>query len=318
MNSVFRNKWGVLGIALICTLLWGSAFPVLKISNSELQIAANDSIAQIVFAGIRFLLAGIILLTFLFVTNRKQLLVKRSHLVILILLGIMQTAVQYYFFYNGLAKVSGMQGAILSSSGIFLAVVIAHFYYKDDHMNWKKTLGIFAGFTGIILANWGKEFEFGFQLTGEGFMILSGLTSAVATILTKELATDIPPVTLTGWQLTIGAMVLLIIGVPQLNEHAITFTPYGWGLLVYAAFLSAIAFALWTNLLKYNKAGEVSIYKFLAPVFGTILSAWLIPGESLTLMIVGAIGFVAFGIIIMNYPKKQTISRNVDIKQRIS
>jgi drug/metabolite transporter (DMT)-like permease len=317
VKSLFQNKWGVLGIAIICTFLWGSAFPVLKISNIEFQIAPSDPVAQIVFAGVRFLLAGVILLTFLFITNRKQLLVKRSHLFILIFLGIMQTAVQYFFFYNGLSKVSGMQGAILSSSGIFLAVVMAHFYYKNDHMNWRKTLGIVAGFSGIILANWGQDLQFGFQMTGEGFMILSGLTSAVATILTKELAVDIPAVTLTGWQLSIGAIVLLIIGVPQLSENALTFTPFGWGLLIYAAFLSAIAFALWTNLLKYNKAGEVSIYKFLTPVFGTILSAWLIPGESLNLLIIGAIGFVAFGIIIMNYSKKQKTTQNAEVKQKI-
>ncbi|SEM51396.1 Permease of the drug/metabolite transporter (DMT) superfamily [Mesobacillus persicus] len=320
LKSLFQDKWGVFGIAIICTLLWGSAFPVLKLSNTELQIAANDPVAQIVFAGMRFLLAGLILLTFLFVTNRRQLIVKRSHLLILILFGTIQTAVQYYFFYIGLSNVSGMQGAILSSSGIFLAVILAHFYYKNDHMNWKKSVGILAGFAGIIIANWGKEFQFDFQLAGEGYMILAGLTSAVATIMTKELATGISPVTLTGWQLTIGATLLLIIGVPQLSENAIIFTGVGWGLLIYAAFLSSIAFALWTSVLKYNKAGEVSIYNFLTPVFGTILSAWLVPGESLNLMVIAAIGFVAFGIIIMNmnYSKKQIAPAGPVIKQKIS
>jgi drug/metabolite transporter (DMT)-like permease len=318
LKSLFQDKWGVFGIAVICTLLWGSAFPVLKISNVELQLPANDPNAQIVFAGMRFLLAGLFLLTFLFITNRRQLLVKKSHLFILILFGIIQTAVQYYFFYIGLSKVSGMQGAILSSSGIFLSVIIAHFFYKNDKMSWKKSIGILAGFVGIIIANWGKEFQFGFQLMGEGYMILAGLTSAVATIMTKELATDIPPVTLTGWQLTIGAIVLLLIGVPQLGENAITFTGYGWGLLIYAAFLSSVAFALWTTVLKYNKAGEVSIYNFLTPVFGTILSAWLVPGESLNLMILAAIGFVAFGIIIMNYSKKQVVPYKRELKQKVS
>lgn len=318
MKSYFQNKWGVLGIAIICTLLWGSAFPVLKLSNTELQIAADDPIAQIVFAGMRFLLAGLILLVFLFITNRSQLKVKRSHLLILILFGTIQTALQYYFFYIGLSKVSGMQGSILSSSGIFLAVILAHFYYKDDHMNWKKSIGVLAGFAGIIIANWGQDLQLSFQLTGEGYMILAGLTSAVATIMTKELATDISPVTLTGWQLTIGAILLLLIGVPQLSEHAIIFTGYGWGLLIYAAFLSSIAFALWTAVLKYNKAGEVSIYHFLTPVFGTILSAWFIPGEHFNLMTIVAIGFVAYGIIIMNHSKKQVAPHPTNVTKKIS
>ena len=73
MKSIFQNKWAVIGFAAICAFLWGSAFPVLKISNIELQIASDDTIAQIVFAGIRFLLAGLILLVFLLFTNRKRL-----------------------------------------------------------------------------------------------------------------------------------------------------------------------------------------------------------------------------------------------------
>ena len=64
MKSIFQNKWAVIGFAAICAFLWGSAFPVLKISNIELQIASDDTIAQIVFAGIRFLLAGIDTISF--------------------------------------------------------------------------------------------------------------------------------------------------------------------------------------------------------------------------------------------------------------
>ncbi|NCU17504.1 DMT family transporter [Pallidibacillus pasinlerensis] len=300
MNSIFQNKWTVIGFAVICTLLWGSAFPVLKLSNIELQIQSGDVIAQIVFAGMRFLLAGLFILFFMLFTNRKKLLFKKSQVWIVILFGMIQTSLQYFFFYNGLAKVSGMQGALLSSSGTFLAVIVAHFYYKNDHLNWKKAIGILTGFVGIVLANWGESFQFQFQITGEGFMILAGLTSAITTIMAKELAVDIHPVTLTGWQLTFGALLLLVIGVPQLSPGAMTFTPFGWGLLIYAALLSSVAFALWTTVLKYNKAGKVSIYKFLTPVFGALLSAIFIPGESLNLLMVVAIVLVAFGVLVMN------------------
>lgn len=305
LKSIFQNKWAVIGFAMVCSILWGSAFPVLKISHQELQMAPNDPIAQIVFAGLRFLLAGLIILVFLLFTNRKQLYIKRSQLLILVLFGTIQTAVQYYFFYNGLTKVSGMQGSILSSSGTFLAVLLAHFFYKNDRMNWKKAIGILAGLAGIMMANWGQEFQFQFQWTGEGFVIMSGLTSAITTIIAKELAVEIHPITLTGWQLTIGSVVLLLIGAPQLSAGAITFTPFGWGLLIYAALLSSVAFALWTTILKYNKAGEVSIYNFLTPVFGTVLSAILIPGEKLNLSILLAIALVAAGIIVMNYSSRK-------------
>ncbi|WP_010648220.1 DMT family transporter [Oceanobacillus massiliensis] len=301
MNNIFQNKWSVIGIAIFCSVLWGSAFPVLKISYEELQMAPDDTIAKIVFAGIRFLLAGLIVLVGVLLTNPRNILVTRRQIRTLIILGIVQTSLQYFFFYNGLAKVSGMQGSILSSSATFFTVLLAHFFYNNDRMNWNKTIGLITGFAGIIVANWGQEFELSFQLTGEGYMILAALTGAIGTIMAKELATGIHPFALTGWQLTIGAAVLLAVGLPQIEADAIIFNPLGTGLLIYSAVLSALAFGLWYSILKYNKAGEISMYKFIVPVSGTVLSAMFIPGEELNLFIVGSIALVAIGIIAVNY-----------------
>ncbi|MFU0789282.1 DMT family transporter [Cerasibacillus sp. JNUCC 74] len=304
MNQVLKNKWVVVGIAVFCSILWGSAFPVLKVSYEELQMAADDTIAKIVLAGMRFLLAGIMILVGLLIVNRKYLMVTKRQLFFLTIFGFIQTGLQYFFFYNGLANVSGMQGAILISSGTFFTVVLAHFFYTNDRLNWNKAIGLVAGFTGIIVANWGQELQLSFQLTGEGYMILSGLTGAIGTIMAKELAVGIHPFALTGWQLTIGSGIMLIVGVPQLSDHAMTFTTLGWWLFIYSAVLSAAAFALWYSILKYNKAGEISMYKFLTPVSGAVLSAVFIPEEKLTIFIISALVLVAMGIISVNYKKK--------------
>lgn len=304
MKDVLTKKWIVISIAVFCSILWGSAFPVLKVGYAELQMDPNDTVAKIVFAGMRFMLAGLVLLVGILLVNRKALLVTRRQVPVLIIFGVVQTALQYFFFYNGLAKTSGMQGAILVSSGTFFTVLLAHFFYRNDRMNWQKTVGLIAGFGGIIVANWGQEFKLSFQLTGEGYMILAALTGAIATIMAKEMAVGIHPFALTSWQFIIGSGLMLIIGVPQMNAHAMIFTPLGWGLLIYSAILSAVAFALWYSILKYNKAGEISMYKFITPVSGAILSAMFIPGEKLSLFIVGALALVAVGIIAVNYRRK--------------
>ncbi|UJL47866.1 DMT family transporter [Virgibacillus sp. NKC19-16] len=306
MKGMFQNKWSVIAIAVFCSVLWGSAFPVLKVSYEELQMAPDDVIAKIVFAGMRFLLAGLIVLAFLLFMSPRSILVTRKQFVVLIILGVVQTTLQYFFFYNGLAKVSGMQGAILSSSGTFFTVLLAHYFYKNDRMNWKKAFGLIAGFSGIIVANWGQELQPSFHWDGEGFMILAGLTSAIATIMAKEMATGIHPFAITGWQLSLGAGILLIIGLPQLSTGAMLWTPLGWGLFIYSALLSAVAFALWYSMLKYNNAGELSMYKFIVPVSGSLLSAIFIPGERLNFFILAAIALVAVGIIVVNYRGRRT------------
>lgn len=268
-------------------------------------MSPDDIIAKIVFAGGRFFLAGLLVLLFTIIGNWKRIVVTRRQFFVLIILGVVQTSLQYFFFYNGLAKVSGMQGAILSSGGTFFTVILAHFYYRSDRMSWRKAFGLTAGFLGIIVANWGQELKFSFQWDGEGYMILSGLTAAIATIMAKELATGIHPFTITGWQLTLGGLIMLIIGLPTLKAGAITFTPFGWGLFIYSALLSAIAFALWYSLLKYNNAGELSMYKFIVPVSGVVMSAMFIPGETVNSFTIVAIILVAIGIIIVNYHGKK-------------
>lgn len=301
MESIFEKKWIVVLTAIFCSVLWGSAFPVLKVSYEELQMAPDDTIAKIVFAGMRFLLAGVIILIGMCISDRSKLLVTKRQAVFLFLFGILQTGLQYFFFYNGLAKVSGMQGAILQSSGTFFVILLAHFFYKNDRINRKKIFGLVAGFAGIIVANWGLDLQPTFHLTGEGYMILAALTSAIGTIMAKELAVGIHPFALTGWQLSIGAVLMLIIGLPQLEQDAIIFTPLGWGLFIYSALLSTAAFALWYSVLKFNKASEISMFKFITPVSGAVLSAMFIPGESLNAFIIGAMALIAIGIIAVNY-----------------
>lgn len=297
------TKHWVIAIAVFCSILWGSAFPVLKFSYEELGMANNDLAAKIVFAGMRFMMAALLLLLFMFFVDRQSLKFSWRQLPAIIGLGILSTSLQYFFFYNGLAHTSGMKAAILSSSEAFFVVFLAHFVYSNDRLDWRKVFGLIAGFGGIILANWGQGASLTFSFMGEGFMLLAGLAGAVGTFLSKRLSADIHPFALTGWQMFAGSFFMLLVGVPGLEPNAMVFTPKAWGLLLYAVLLSAVAFALWTALLKYNKAGEVSLYKFVVPIAGTFLSAVLIPDEHLTIHTFVALILVAAGIAVVNQNK---------------
>ncbi|MHB8072194.1 DMT family transporter [Desulfosporosinus fructosivorans] len=299
-----KNRYWVIGIALFCAVLWGSAFPVLKVSYAELGIAPDDRYAIIVLAGIRFFISSLLIFALIVVGIRQSPKVKIAMLPQLFLLGLLQISLMYFFFYNGLAHTSGMKGAVLSSAAIFFVVVLAHFVYVDDRLDWRKILGLIAGFAGIILINSGQNFTFDFSWQGEGFMILSGIVSAFGTILAKRISKEVHPFVLTAWQMLLGSVILIAVGLPSLKPHSMVFTNKALVLLVYSAFLSATAFSLWYAILKYNKAGEISVYKFMTPVSGAMLSALFIPGERLTLNMFMALALVAFGVIIVNYKRK--------------
>lgn len=306
MNSkhYLTNKYWVIIIALFCAVLWGSAFPVLKLSYSEIGIASDDRSAIIVFAGMRFFLASILIFLLTTAGLRQSPKVERAILPQLFLLGLLQISLQYFFFYNGLAHTSGMKAAILSSASTFFVVILAHFVYRDDRLDFRKLVGLIAGLAGIILLNSGEDFTLDFSWQGEGFMILSGLVSAFGTILAKRISKAVHPFVLTAWQMLLGSLLLVAAGLPGLKPHVLVFSNKAALLLIYSAFLSAAAFSLWYAILKYNKAGEISVYKFMTPVSGAILSALLIPGEHLTVNMFMSLALVALGLVIVNYHKR--------------
>ena len=70
-----QNKLTQTGIvallACVCCILWGSAIPVIKTGYHLLQVDSSDTASQIVFAGIRFTLAGILVLIFASIKEKK-------------------------------------------------------------------------------------------------------------------------------------------------------------------------------------------------------------------------------------------------------
>lgn len=300
MESLFKNKRLVPLLALTACILWGSAFPVLKISYAELNMTPLDYDSKIVFAGMRFFLASLMLAGMTVIIFKQSMRITLKEMISLLVLGLLQTALQYTFFYNGLANTSGMKGAILASAGTFIVVILAHFIYKNDRLSINKIIGLIAGLIGIIMVNWGKELGFDFKFNGEGFLLIAALVSSIGTFLAKSVSKEMHPFVVTTWQMFLGSIVLLSFGIPRLGGKTLDFTPKTTILFVYAAFLSAAAFAIWYSLLKYHKAGEVSMYKFMIPVSGSILSIVFLGENTITWNIILALIFVAVGIIIIN------------------
>jgi len=300
----FKDPKKVVVVALFCCILWGSAFPVLKISYDLLGLKANDFDAKILFAGIRFMIAGIALFIVSKYGLKLDMKLNKQEAKKLVLLGFVNTSLLYYFFYNALANTTGMKAAILQSISTFLVVIISHFIYKDDRLNKQKVIGLSLGFLGIILINVESGFGgFHFTLLGEGFMIFAGIAGTIGTFLAKEASQTIHPFKVTSWQLILGSSLLLAIGNVRSDMSALPFNRYSLGLLFYASFISATAFGLWFMLLKYNKAGEITLYRFMIPISGAVLSSILISGESFTINLILGMVSVAIGLWVIN--KKQ-------------
>ncbi len=289
-------------MSLLACVLWGSAFPALKIGYELLGLAAGDYAGRLLFAGYRFLLAGILLFLTLPLLFKEKIAISKTDLVQLIGFGIFNTGLQYAFFYNGLANTTAVKGAILNSMGVFFAVLFAHLAYPDDKLTWRKIIGVVLGLGGIIVANFdlaGLSLDFNFA--GEGFVLIAVIIAAISSIYAKNFAGRIHPFVLTAYQMVSGALFLLVLGTVLGGTPVLPFYGAARWLLIYLALVSATAFGLWYTVLKYNRVGEVSLYRFLIPVSGSLLSVLFLPEEALSLKLIGALALVSLGIVIVNY-----------------
>jgi len=293
-------------IAIFCNILWGTAFPVLKIVYADMGIVSSDLGGTITFISLRFLLAGILVFIFGLFTKAPLFKINRSQLMLIIILGLFNTTLQYFFFNIGVNNTPGIKASILGQVGIFFSVILAHFVYKDDKLNIRKFLGLCLGFLGLILVNLhkGSEGLLNFTLLGEGFMILSGIVSSLSMFMAKKIGKELPSIVYTSWQMIIGSILLFFLGTFMGGDvMSLHFSPLSILLFVYLALLSSIAFCLWYSILQYRKIGEISLYKFFVPVSGTLLTALFVPGESLMPIYLVALILVSIGIIIVNREK---------------
>ncbi len=300
-EKIFTNKINIIIIAIICTFLWGSAFPAVKVGYELFNILSNDVGGKLIFAGYRFFLAGVFVLILQLLMKQNIFKLSRKDLKEITILGVGQTTLQYIFFYLGMTYTTGVKGSIVNGTSTFFSIILAHLLYKNDKLNFNKILGCAIGFSGVVLVNLTggtSALLGGFSFKGEGFIMIAAFMLSVSSLYSKKISQNKDAYTVTGYQLAIGGLILTIIGY-ILGGNLTNFNIKSTVLLIYMASLSAIAFALWSQLLKYNKVGVISVFNFLIPVFGTILSAIILKENIFDIKILVALLLVCTGIYLV-------------------
>ena len=303
-----KGIWSYLPItfvtALFCCVLWGSASPAIKIAYELFGIPAGDTASRLMLAGARFIIAGGMTIAFGSVISKKLLIPCRNSLKYIAVLSLLQTIGQYFFFFMSLAYISGVRGSIINASGNFLAIIIAAYIFRLEKLSLRKYVGCLVGFSGIVIILGGVKALLGggsITVQGEGAMLMAALFYAFSSCCIKIFSKYENPVTLSGYQFMFGGIVLYAIGTAMGGQ--LVFASSSCYLnLIYMGFISAGAYTLWGILLKHNPVSRVSIFGFMNPVMGVILSALFLGENSEAFSITGimALLLVAMGIIIVN------------------
>ena len=305
--NVKKNILVFLG-AFLCCFLWGSAFPGIKVGYDLWNIEGNETWRIIRFAGVRFFLAGILVIIISSISTRKMLVPRKNEWGRIMLLSLFQTIGQYVFFYLGLAHTTGVNSAVVDSLTTFFAIIIASIFMHMEKLSSRKVLGCILGFAGVLIINITPE-GFSFRPLGDGLIILSALCYGVSSSLIKKYSVEHDTVLFSGYQFTFGGLVMMLLG--QIGIITIDPAQIGIGnpdnkagaiaILIYLALISSVAYTLWGILLRKNDVSKIAIFGFMTPVIGVLLSAiFLGEADTLGVKYIFALILICAGIIIVN------------------
>ena len=301
-TSIFQHPVWVVVFALIAAIAWGWAYPLIKLGFEEFGITSAMTGSKMLFAGVRFMLSGLIVLAIAKATSRDFRIKTPSGWRYVLLLSLMNTTLHYACFYIGLSHSEGSRAAILNSLGVFMLVVLACAFFKSDKLTWRKILGCVIGFTGILILNIGSGKSGQFTWLGDGMIILNALCSAIAGLMTRGLSRRVDVFVGTGYSLAIGGLLLILPGLwmqgtfPEITGMGI----FILGLLIG---ISTLGFTLYNKLLSCNPVGKVAIFNSLIPVVGAITSCIFLHEPFYGKYAIAAI-LATTGIYIINKGKK--------------
>lgn len=299
MQKYLSKKWIAMGLAFLCTVLWGSAYPVIKLAYRKLSIDAVGD--QMMFAGVRFALAGAMVFVIAFIIRRSFPAADPKKWGWVLLYGTVQTGLMYLFNYIGVANTSATKTSILTALSAFLSVLFAPLFFKDEKLSVYKIIGIVLGIAGIAVVNL-SSIDISFSFFGEGFVMIATVLNTAGGFIGKKISRGKVFET-TAYQLMFGGVLLIVFAL--IAGGSMVFSAESLLFVGYLAFVSAAAFSLWTALLVYNEAGKILIFNLMIPVTGAFWSC-LILGEREIFdpMYLLSVVLIAAGIILVNSYRK--------------
>lgn len=291
-------------LAIIACLLWSTAYGGIKIG---LQY---DS--PLHFAGIRFIMAGLIILPF--TPGWKEYLKMISENRVLVFwTALLQTVVNYALFYLGLNLIPGALGALIAGSVPLFIAVVASMMHKEDPLTKGKMATVVGGISGVFLITIGRQaLHLGTltELVGVLLVVGSNLAAAFANVIISIKGKSMNPLVLSSSSLFLGGCFIYILSVlfedvptgPRPAEY--------WISLAWLTVMASTAFSIWYTVLRRPgvKVSEINLWKFLIPGAGGILSWLIIPGENPDILTFAGILLITISLILFfkfSHPNKK-------------
>lgn len=303
-SNIFSKRGFAVACSLLCALLWGIGFPLIKLGYAHVGIESSNPFGTILFAGIRFFFAGLITIPISKPWRRGAIHKTPIGVALILALALVQTVMQYIFQYVGICNTTGSTSSIIGQSNVFLLCFISPLFFKDDRLTLKKIIGCAIGFAGIVIVNIKDGMQLAFSPDGELLVLFASIAASAGFIMGKKISKNQNAAAVSSIQQTVGGLILIAVGIiggGRFTKFDIQALP----IILILILSAAVANTLWSVLLKYNPVSCVSVYKFATPMFGMIFSALLLGEDIFKWNKIISLVAVGVGIFIVNFSRKR-------------
>lgn len=285
METIFKSKKAMPFLALFCALLWSLAFPFIKLGYGAAGIQGDDLGSKVLYAGIRFFCAGILVLLADLVKGRKKKSGTSPSKPMdaaawrwILLFSLVNISLHYMCSYIGLSYIPSSRGSVLNSMGTFFLIILSTLLFKDDRFSVNKAAGCLLGLASILMINIhpGQAFFAQTSFMGDGMILLNALFGALGSIIGRLTAKRADMTQATGISMTLGGVFLAAAGLIIRPKGAWTVSVSSVLILTVLTLISAVAFTIYNSLVVYHPISKVAIFNAFIPVFGVCFSSLLL------------------------------------------
>jgi drug/metabolite transporter (DMT)-like permease len=282
-------------VVMACCAAWGVNQVAIKI--------ANAGIPPILQAGLRSLLAGLLVLAW--AKARGLRLFERDRTLWPgIALGLLFAA-EFVSLYLGLSLTTASRAVLLLYLAPFVVAFGAHFLIPGDRLTLAKLAGLTAALGGLAVAM-GEGFAAPGRptLTGDLLSLLAAALWGAITVFvrTTALRSAAPEKTLL-YQLGISGLALpplsYLLGEPGITDLS---GPVVFAFVYTFTVVAFVSYVAWFWLVRNYPPTRVSAFTFLSPVFGVVAGSVML-GEAFTPSLAAALTLIAVGIYLVNRPR---------------
>jgi drug/metabolite transporter (DMT)-like permease len=284
---------------LLLCCIWGSTWLFIKLGLADLP--------PFTFAGIRFLIASIVLLILLRVRGLSLPRFRRDWF-LLAIVGVTAFSLNYGLLFWGEQYISSGLAALLQATTPAFGLIVAHYYLPGERITPAKIVGVLIGVLGVGVIFSNQLSVAGPRaLAGRIALLFSAVCVAFSNVWVKAYCRHLDPIVLAAGQMMCGLIPLLLIGVPlEGNPFEFHWTPMALAALFYLAIVgSVIAFILYYWLMRNMDVTKTMLISLVTPVVAVTLGM-IVLKETLEWRTIAGGVMIMFGIalIVLRRTKK--------------